>query len=246
MSAGRARKGGWPLGVLRDSLGAPRPGPARPGRGGRAGAGVGGGSDAEDGPGAGDPPAAGTSRRAGRSGRSRAPRGPVGPERARDPGACHEAALRLLERTRRTHSDLARRLKDKGYDGAVIEQVIGRLESVGLIDDVEYARAFLAGRWGRRAAGWRVLENDLRRRGVSAEDITTARTRFEVERGGVDELAGALRAIEQVARRYAKLEPRLRRRRLWGMLARKGFDGDTIEAAIRAAEVGPLERDEPA
>src|ERR1041384_3183584 len=37
---------------------------------------------------------------------------------ATDPAACREAALKLLERTRRTRSDLARRLKDKGYASA--------------------------------------------------------------------------------------------------------------------------------
>lgn len=211
MTHDRDRRGPWPLGILRDGLGDPRPGAARP-----SGA------------------------------RARARRGPVGPERASDPAACREAALRLLERTRRTRSDLARRLKEKGYEAAVIDAVLERLAGVGLVDDVEFARAFLAGRWGRRASGWRVLENDLRRRGVSVEDIAAARVRFEAERGGVDELAGALRAIEQAARRYAKLDPQVRRRRLWGMLARKGFDGDTIEAALRAAESARRERNDRA
>ena len=32
-----------------------------------------------------------------------------------DPEAAREAALKLLERTRRTRSDLARRLHDKGF-----------------------------------------------------------------------------------------------------------------------------------
>jgi regulatory protein len=145
-----------------------------------------------------------------------------------------EAALRLLERTRRTRSDLLRRLRDKGYDAATIEDVIERLAAVGLVDDVEYARAFLAGRWGRRVAGWRVLEQDLRRRGVGAEDIAVARAGFEAERGDVDEVAGAVRAIEQAARRYAKLEPRARKQRLWAMLTRKGFGSETIEAALKA------------
>jgi regulatory protein len=172
---------------------------------------------------------AGTGRKRAR----RAPRGPVDPVRAQNPEAVREAALRLLERTRRTRSDLTRRLRDKGYDPAVVDTILERLTGVGLVDDVEYARAFLAGRWGRRAAGWRVLENDLRRRGVSADDIAAARAGFEAERGDVDEVAGAVRAIEQAARRYAKLEPRVRRQRLWALLSRRGFDGETIEAALR-------------
>ena len=36
-----------------------------------------------------------------------------------------------------------------------------------------------------------------------------------------------------IRRRYRAVEPRLRRQRLYALLARRGFDGDTIEAALR-------------
>ena len=147
-----------------------------------------------------------------------------------------QAALRLLERTRRTRSDLDRRLRDKGGSPEQVAEVLERLASVGLVDDVEFARAFLAGRWGRRAAGWRRLEQELRRRGISTDDITTARTRLEAERGVTDESALARRAIEQAARKYATLEPWERKRRLWALLMRRGFSSDAIEQALR--EVG--------
>ena len=166
---------------------------------------------------------------------SRAGRGSraVAAERAADPAAAREAALKLLERTRRTRADLARRLRDKGYEEPVVEQVLERLAGVGLIDDVEYARAFLAGRWGRRAAGWRVLEQDLRKRGVGREDIASARARFEEAQGPADEVRLARRVAEQAERRYARLDPRIRRQRLYALLARRGFDGDTIVQALR-------------
>src|SRR5580765_5616972 len=154
-------------------------------------------------------------------------------ERAADPAAAREAALKLLERTRRTRSDLARRLRDKGYASAVIESVLARLAEVGLVDDVEYARAFLEARARRRTAGRRRLEQDLRARGVSADDIAAARARLEAREGHEDETAGARRVIAQAARRYAKLDPRARRQRLYALLMRRGFDGDTIEAALR-------------
>jgi len=154
-------------------------------------------------------------------------------ERASDPEAAREAALKLLERTRRTRADLRRRLRDQGFAGVVVSQVIERLAGVGLLDDVEYARAFLAGRWGRRAAGWRVLERDLRQRGVEREDIDRARARFEAEQGPADEVRLARRVAAQAERRYAALDPRVRRQRLYALLARRGFDGDTIEQALR-------------
>jgi len=160
--------------------------------------------------------------------------GSVAPEHATDLDAAREAALRLLERSRRTRADLSRRLREKGYAAAVVDEVLDRLAGVGLVDDAEYARAFLASRWGRRTAGWRRLEQELRRRGVAAEDIAAARQRLEEETGGADEVAAARRVLEQVGRRYDRLDPRIRRRRLYALLARRGFDGDTIEQALRA------------
>jgi regulatory protein len=163
----------------------------------------------------------------------RARRAVVSEARARDPEAAREAALRLLERTRRTRSDLTRRLGEKGYAPEVVAAVIERLAAVNLVNDLEYARAYLSERWGRRAAGWRRLEADLRRRGVSAADIAAARESFTSERGGADEVALARRVVAQAARRLAALDPRVRRQRLYGLLARRGFDGDTIEQALR-------------
>ncbi len=157
---------------------------------------------------------------------------PISPEKAADPAAVREAALKLIERMRRTRSDLTKRLRDKGYVAPVVDEILDRLTAVGLVDDIEYARAFLRGRWGRRAAGWRRLEQDLRGRGIAADDIDRARAALEQEFGDVDETASARRVIEQAARRYAKLDPRIRRQRLYALLQRRGFDGDVIRKAL--------------
>jgi len=173
------------------------------------------------------------------------PRIALSEERASDPAAAREAALKLLERTRRTRSDLTRRLREKGYAAATITQVIERLAEVGLVDDVEYARAYLEARSRRRPAGRRRLEQDLRARGVSVEDIGAARARLEAREGHEDEAAGARRVIAQAAKRYARLDPRTRRQRLYALLARRGFDGDAIEAALREAGGGEGGTGEP-
>ena len=169
-----------------------------------------------------------------------------GPRRRRsaapdDPEGAREAALRLLERTRRTRSDLERSLRDKGYSPSIVGEVLERLAAVGLVDDVEYARAFLAGRLGRRAAGWRRLLQELRRRGISAEDAGAARARLEEIQGAADEAAMARRVLAQVAARYAALDPRVRRQRLYALLVRRGFEGDVIEQALREMSADPPE-----
>src|SRR5690349_9733603 len=57
-------------------------------------------------------------------------------EAEQTPARVREAALRLLDRQRRTRSDLARRLRDKGFASGSIDPVLDRLTEVGLVDDV--------------------------------------------------------------------------------------------------------------
>ena len=154
-------------------------------------------------------------------------------------GTCREAALKLLERTRRTRRDLERRLKEKDFDAATIAATLDRLAEVGLVDDVEYARAWLAGRWGRRPSGWRRLEQELRGKGVSQEDAEKARELLSERGSAPDEVESAAKLVAQARRRYAKLEPQAQRQRLYALLTRRGYDSDTIRRALELKE--PLE-----
>ena len=152
---------------------------------------------------------------------------------------CREAALKLLERTRRTRRDLERRLKEKDFDAATIATTLDRLTEVGLIDDVEYARAWLAGRWGRKPSGWRRLVQELRAKGISGEDAERARELLSERGSAPDEVGSAAKLVAQARKRYARLEPQAQRQRLYALLARRGYDGDVIRRALELKE--PLE-----
>ena len=152
---------------------------------------------------------------------------------------CREAALKLLERTRRTRRDLERRLKEKDFDAATIAATLDRLAEVGLIDDVEYARAWLAGRWGRKPSGWRRLVQELRAKGISEEDAERARELLSERGSAPDEVGSAAKLVAQARKRYARLEPQAQRQRLYALLARRGYDSDVIRRALELKE--PLE-----
>ena len=181
-------------------------------------------------------PAAETPGAAGQ--RERRPRGPrrVEGEGATDADACREAALKLIERTRRTRSDLERRLAAKGYVRSVVGPVVERLAEVGLVDDVEYARAWLAGRWGRRPSGWRRLHQELRAKGIADDAIEASRAALAGRDGAPDESESAARLVEQASRRMAGLDPQKRRQRLYALLARRGYSGDVIRRALDVRE----------
>ncbi|HXJ70155.1 MAG TPA: regulatory protein RecX [Verrucomicrobiae bacterium] len=152
---------------------------------------------------------------------------------------CREAALKLLERTRRTRRDLERRLKEKDFDAATIAATLDRLAEVGLIDDVEFARAWLAGRWGRKPSGWRRLVQELRAKGISEEDAERARELLSERGSAPDEVGSAAKLVAQARKRYARLEPQAQRQRLYALLARRGYDSDVIRRALELKE--PLE-----
>lgn len=156
-----------------------------------------------------------------------------------DPTACREAALKLLERTRRTRSELERRLKDKGYAPSTIAEVSERLVAVGLIDDAEFARAWLAGRWGRKPSGWRRLQQELRGKGIADDDIERARAQLTERGSAPDEVESAAKLVMQARKRYARFDDHAQRQRLYALLARRGYDSDTIRRALEIRD--PLE-----
>lgn len=180
-----------------------------------------------------------------------------GVERAR------EAALRLLDRTRKTRHQLERRLADKGFAAPVAAAALDRLARVGLVDDVEYARAFIRSRLARTGVGLRMMENQLRARGVSDADRARALADLDAEAaraeaadgdgelavwraGGAGERARAERALAPLLRRWRGLDPREARARATAALLRRGFDWATardVLAALPAADPAAAEAD---
>lgn len=146
-----------------------------------------------------------------------------------------EAALRHLERKRRTRRELEERLRRAGIAAGAAREALDRLAAVGLVDDLEYARAYLRERLGRRPVGERLLRQGLVSRGVGREHADQALEELRSPAGSPEaggEGARARRAAAELARKYAKLDAGERRRRLLAALARRGFDFDTAREAI--------------
>jgi len=170
-----------------------------------------------------------------------------------------EAALRSLERTRKTRRELERRLATKGFDAPTVAAALDRLQRVGLVDDVEYARAFVRAKLARRAVALRVVEGQLAAHGVSAADRAAALASLDAEAarepgdpaadarraGGAGERARADLALAPILRRYRGLDPREARGKAQAALLRRGFDYATCRDAVAAAfEVGTPGDDE--
>ncbi len=141
----------------------------------------------------------------------------------------HESALRLLDRRPRSVDEIRRHLQGKKVDAAIIEQVIERLSSVGLLDDREFARYWLENRSDFRPRGQRALRQELRLKGIS-DDLVA-----EVLSEEHDEDDAAYRAALAQARKIKSADPREFRRKMEAHLARRGFSYESARDATAKA-----------
>jgi regulatory protein len=106
------------------------------------------------------------------------------------------------------------------------QAALEHLQRTGQVNDTAFASAWVENRDAFRPRAARALRAELRRKGVAEEAIAEAVS-------GIDEAEAAYRAAQRFARRSASLSADDFQRRVGGQLARRGFDWETIRAAVR-------------
>jgi regulatory protein len=142
----------------------------------------------------------------------------------------HERALGLLAVRQRSRRELERRLVQAGFEEEAVQVELGRLESVGLVDDAAFARAVVESRMGRRGESRRAVAGRL---AVAGVDRTTAA--LALEEAPDSEEDAAERLANQRAGRLTGVEPAVAFARLSGFLARRGYAPQIARAAARKA-----------
>jgi regulatory protein len=141
-----------------------------------------------------------------------------------------EAALVFLSYRPRSEKEVRDRLRRGGYEPDAIEHAIGRLHEWRYLDDADFARRWVENRTAHRPRGKRLLQQELRHKGIDGEIARDA-----IDDADLDETGAA----EALARRrlpsYAGDEPAAIRRRLGAYLARRGYGYDVIRVALDRA-----------
>lgn len=127
-------------------------------------------------------------------------------------------------------------LRKKRIPAAVVDEVLGAFERVGLVDDVAFAESFARGRTSARPRAERLLLQEIRAKGVSEEDATAALERLRGEAILPDDEALARRALAKRARSFGRLPAGERRRKAAAFLRSRGFSYDTIRAVTGAED----------
>ncbi|WP_380162480.1 regulatory protein RecX [Kineococcus sp. R86509] len=136
-------------------------------------------------------------------------------------------ALQQLTGAPRSRAQLAEKLAAKDVPAEVAVEVLDRFEEVGLVDDKTFAEGWVHSRSSGR--GRRALAQELRMKGVDDEtaaealEVVDDASQIEAAQAMVQRKVGAMRGLERA----------VRERRLFAMLARRGFPSDVVVRVVR-------------
>lgn len=143
--------------------------------------------------------------------------------------SCFDQALRYLQRTPHSRKQLAIKLARREYTPAMIDAALDDLVRLGYVNDEQFAAGRAAAAAQQRHHGPRRALAELAKAGVAPAVAQQAVHSVFTQ---TDSLAVARALAEKQAPRLRKLDPLAARRRLAGMLARRGFEYETIRPVI--------------
>jgi len=161
-----------------------------------------------------------------------------------------EIAARFLAARPRTRWELERRLRRAGADEARIEATLARLAALGYVDDAGFARWWAEQRDRHSPRGRRLVEAELRQRGVPRDVLEELRD-GELAEPALDHEALPTSEAERARitlQRHLRGRPlpadRKALQRVGMFLVRRGFDPETVRGALREAAAADQAGDE--
>lgn len=136
--------------------------------------------------------------------------------------------LRLLTDRARTRAELATALRRKGVPDGAASTVIDRFAEVGLINDAVIAENYALVQHRQRGLAARAVAGKLRRRGLDEDSIRTALMPIDAS----SEQAAASALVARKLPTFRHLEPSVQARRVYGLLARRGYSASIATAVI--------------
>lgn len=119
----------------------------------------------------------------------------------------------------------------------MIDLIVHKLKQQKFLNDEEFAKMWIRSRTEFKPKGQRLIRLELQQKGVSKEIIDKAFEVFDAEQaenkeGKRDELQLAKDILEKKRKKFEPMEKQERFNKAGSLLARRGFDLDTIKTAI--------------
>ncbi|HSD98697.1 MAG TPA: regulatory protein RecX [Patescibacteria group bacterium] len=147
--------------------------------------------------------------------------------------------LSFRPRSEKEVRDYLKKKQQKFLDinSSSIDLLIYTLKQQKFLNDRDFAKMWIRSRTEYKPKGERLIRMELQQKGISKDLINEAFEEYKKEQEdsqseGRDEFLLAKGLLERKRRKYEHLEDRERFSKAGSMLARRGFDLDTIKAAI--------------
>ena len=136
-------------------------------------------------------------------------------------------ALHYLSYRARSNQEMQTYLRQKGFDTGLIDRVIARLIEERLIDDLDFAQAWLDNRERFRPRSQSLMRLELRQKGVAESEIEQS-----MQTAALDDFALAMKAGKKLSRRYQLLDKPEYDRKLAAALQRRGFSYAVVRECL--------------
>ena len=147
-------------------------------------------------------------------------------------------ALAFLGPRARSESEIRKRLERDEWSEPVVVVVVEKLRAAKLVNDEEFAQQWVDNRSRFKPRGARMLQQELRQKGVGRDDIEAALPDAD------EETENALLALRKTARKWqAFSDERERQKKALDFLARRGFSFSAGREAWR--RLGEDEEESP-
>ncbi len=143
-------------------------------------------------------------------------------------------AVNYLSYRPRSSSEVFHHLVRKGTPREIAEPIVRRFESVGLINNLEFARMFVRDRLQRKPTGRTLLKSLLGAKGIAPaviDQVLRETITEEDQTSAAKELAS--RRLRLTKRSMAKLDARKQQQRITGYLLRHGFSSEIVQRTVR-------------
>ena len=138
-------------------------------------------------------------------------------------------AMNLLQKREYTSAGLREKLREGEYPEACIEEALAYVESYGYVDDLRYAKDFIAYNLERKSR--MRIEQDLLRKGIREDTVRAVFDELE-EQGTRQDEAAMIKALLEKKKYDAKTADRQEKQRMYAFLYRKGFHSEAINRAL--------------
>ncbi len=138
-------------------------------------------------------------------------------------------ALEMLQEEIYSKSQMSRHLEKEGFTDETVETIVTELIQAGHIRDRQFAEKWIQRRIKSNPRGRKLLKQELIEKGVDRKTAEQVINEVNAE----VEAKLALQIAEKQAKKYKHLTNQAAQRRLYGYLARRGYDSDLILKIIQ-------------